>query len=235
MSEYKWHGEIRSVFECVENARDLGGYPLSDGGFTKKGRVIRCEAPLKPTENDIAYLRNSGITTVIDFRDAPLAEKQPHGLMNREGFDYRACPVNAGSRVAPSAEDVPPMYLAITEEAEFHRAWKLFAHAQTGVLYNCAAGRDRTGTFSMILLTHTGVPHDAVVEDYVVTKEYNRGRFAKIRVERPHIDLNVVCPRAWYAEEFLRRFRENYGSEEDYFRSIGLNNDEIGKIRMKLR
>lgn len=235
MSEYKWHGEIRSVLECVENARDLGGYPLSDGGYTKKGAVIRCEAPLEPAENDVKYLRENGFTTVIDFRDAPLAKKQPHGLMDREGFTYHSCPVNAGSRVAPSVEAVPPMYLAITEEAEFHRAWKLFANADGGVLYNCAAGRDRTGTFSMILLTHAGVPYDAVVEDYAVTKEYNYHRFEKIKVERPHIDLNVVCPRPWYAEEFLRLFHEKYGSTEDYFRQIGLNDDEIGKIRTKLR
>ncbi len=235
MNEYKWHGEIRSVLECVENARDLGGYPLENGSLTKHGRVIRCEVPVSPTESDIRYLRENGFADVIDFRDAAVAEKQPHGLAQLDGFVYHACPVNAGSRVAPTAEDVPPMYLSITKEENFHRAWRILAASECGVVYNCFAGRDRTGTFSMILLTHAGVIREAVIEDYVITKEYNRERFARIRVERPHIDLNVVTPRTWYAEDFLRLFEETYGSTDGYFRSIGLNDNEIQKIRMKLR
>ena len=65
--------------------------------------------------------------------------------------------------------------------------------------------------------------------------EYKRGRFAGIRVERPYINLDAVCPRAWYAEEFLRLFLEKYGSTTEYFRLIGLNDNEIEKIRTKLR
>ncbi len=235
MNEYRYHSEIKSVLECVENARDLGGYPLGDGGFTRKGAVIRCEVPLHPTENDIAYLKNGGFTTVIDLRDERMAEKFPHGLKNRDGVEYYSCPVDAGSKPAEIVEEVPLTYLEITKDPAFHGAWKIFAHADGGVLYNCTAGRDRTGTFSMILLTHAGVPQDAVVEDYTVTKEYNRIRLERIKVERPHINLNAVCPRPWYAEEFLRLFREAYGSTEDYFRRIGLNDDETKKIRMKLR
>ena len=235
MSEYRYHGEIKSVLECVENARDLGGYPLTDGGVTASGRVIRCEVPLSPTNADLEYLRDGGFSTVIDLRDEKTAEKLPHGLKNREGFKYYSCPVDAGSKPAEIVEEVPLNYMEITRDPAFHRAWKIFAHAEGGVLYNCTAGRDRTGTFSMILLTAAGVTPDAVMEDYTVTKEYNRIRFERIRVERPYINLDAVCPRTWYAEEFLRLFREAYGSAEEYFRRIGLNEDEITKIRTKLR
>ena len=235
MSEYRWHGGIRSVLECVENARDLGGYPLADGGFTKKGRVIRCEVPLAPTENDLTYLRENGFRTVIDLRDARAAENTPHGLKNRDGFDYHSCAVDAGSKPAENPDDVPLTYLEITGEPEFRRAWRIFALSDGGVLYNCTAGRDRTGTFSMILLTHAGVLYEAVTEDYLVTREYNRIRFERIRVERPHVNLDAVCPRRRYAEEFLRLFREKYGSTDAYFRGVGLNEDEITRIRMKLR
>lgn len=235
MSEYKWHGEIRSVLECVENARDLGGYPLADGGYTKKDRVIRCEVPLDPTEHDIRRLKESGFKTVIDLREKRTDDAFVHGLKNVVGFEYHECPVIAGSKPAEAVEEVPLTYLSITEDSEFHRAWKIFATADGGVIYNCTAGRDRTGTFSMILLTHTGVIRDAVVEDYTVTKEYNFHRFERIRVERPYIHLDAVCPRVWYAEEFLRLFFEKYGSTDAYFRTIGLDDNEIARIREKLR
>ena len=66
MNGYRWHKEVRSVLECVENARDLGGYPLTDGGVTKHGRVIRCEVPVQPTEKDIDYLKQNGFVHAID-------------------------------------------------------------------------------------------------------------------------------------------------------------------------
>lgn len=235
MNGYRWHGGSHSVLECVENARDLGGYPLEDGGLTKSGRVIRCEVPEFPTEKDLEFLRNHGFVHAVDLRERSIKEAHPHGLKGRDGFVYHDCPVTAGAKVADAPEEVPLIYLSVTEEENFRHAWKIFAQAEGGILYNCTAGRDRTGTFSMILLTHTGVLHDAVVEDYVVTKEYNRRRFERIRAERPHIKIDVICPRAEYAEEFLRLFRETYGSTDGYFRRIGLTDDEIAKIRTKLR
>ena len=31
--------------ENIQNCRDLGGYPIKGGGFTKYGRLLRCGSP----------------------------------------------------------------------------------------------------------------------------------------------------------------------------------------------
>jgi len=50
----------------------------------------------------------------------------------------------------------------------------------------------------------------------------------------PEVDMNIVTPKEWYMEEFLRLFREKFGTTENYFKTLGLNEEEIEKIRRKL-
>jgi protein-tyrosine phosphatase len=40
------------------------------------------------------------------------------------------------------------------------------------VLFHCTAGKDRTGFAAAVLLRILGVPHDVVVEDYLLTNRY---------------------------------------------------------------
>jgi len=50
----------------------------------------------------------------------------------------------------------------------------------------------------------------------------------------PEVDMNIVTPREWFMEEFLRLFRARFGTTESYFKGLGLSEDEIEKIRRKL-
>jgi protein-tyrosine phosphatase len=40
------------------------------------------------------------------------------------------------------------------------------------VLFHCAAGKDRTGFAAAMLLRLLGVPHEVVMEDYLLTNQY---------------------------------------------------------------
>ena len=68
----------------TENTRDLGGYPTKDGGVTKFGVFVRSDAWDKATEEDIAFIKNLGIRTVVDLRTKEQAEKNPHPLSRKE-------------------------------------------------------------------------------------------------------------------------------------------------------
>ena len=43
--------------ENIQNCRDLGGYPIKGGGFTKYGRLLRCGRPRASTPNDMEFFR----------------------------------------------------------------------------------------------------------------------------------------------------------------------------------
>ena len=51
---------------------------------------------------------------------------------------------------------------------------KVLAEAESGVLFHCTAGKDRTGVVSAIILMLCGVERETIVRDYVVSREYNR-------------------------------------------------------------
>lgn len=73
-----------------------------------------------------------------------------------------------------------------------------------------------------------------IVENYVLTKEYGKGRLELIHKNFPELDMNIVTPCKMFMEQFLRLFRAEYGNTDKYFRVIGLNDEEIKALRNKL-
>lgn len=102
-------------------------------------------------------------------------------------------------------------------------------------MINCTAGKDRTGVVSAILLSLCGVSREDIIYDYMITKVCNKERFDLIHKNFPEVDMNIVIPQKRYMEEFLDMFMERYGSAKDYLLEIGLIEDEIEKIKQKLK
>ena len=108
------------------------------------------------------------------------------------------------------------------------------AKAKSGVMFNCSAGKDRTGVISAILLMLCGVPEDEIVNDYMLTKEYNKERFKMAAIHHPDLDLNIIIPRESYIKDFMNLFYEEFGSVEGYFKTIGVGEDIYNELRRKL-
>jgi len=229
-----WVTITESLLETTQNTRELGGYVIKDGLATKRNSLWRSDVQNYPSEKDVALLKKRGITTILDLRgDKDLARK-PSGFANREGFTYINCPIIEGSGIPESVEKVPVSYLAIAQAEHMPKVFKAIANATTGIMFNCTAGKDRTGVVSAILLLHAGVSDADIIEDYVLTREYGRERLELVHKNFPEVDMNIVTPREWFMEEFLRLFRARFGTTESYFKGLGLSEDEIEKIRRKL-
>ncbi len=229
-----WVTITESLLETTQNTRELGGYVIKDGLATKRNSLWRSDVQNYPSEGDVALLKERGITTILDMRgDKDLARK-PSGFASKEGFTYINCPIIEGSGVPESVEQVPVSYLAIAQAENMPKVFKAIANVKTGVMFNCTAGKDRTGVVSAILLLHAGVSDSEIIENYVLTREYGRERLELVHKNFPEVDMNIVTPKEWYMEEFLRLFREKFGTTESYFKSLGLSEDEIEKIRRKL-
>ena len=90
------------------NARDLGGIETLDGRTLRHGRLIRSGMLSRLDDNDIAYLKNAGLRTVVDFRTAAERSQKPDRLP--EGTEYIVCPVledrtDGVTRDKPETED----------------------------------------------------------------------------------------------------------------------------------
>ena len=75
--------------------------------------------------------------------------------------------------------------------------------AATGVMFFCAAGKDRTGVVSALLQRRAGMPREAIVADYALSGTNLREFLAAFGRQRPEIDPAVYTPQPAYMEAFL--------------------------------
>ena len=229
-----WFNKPFSLLKTTQNTRDLGGYRTKDDTLTKEGVILRSDVQNYPCEEDFKYLKSNGITTIIDLRSQKEIERRASGFAGKEGFEYFNIQIEEGSGAPESMEAVPRSYLKIASAKAMSEVFRCIAYAKSGVMFNCTAGKDRTGVVSAILLLHAGVGDKDIVDNYVLTREYGKERLELVHKNFPEIDMNIVTPCEMFMEEFLGLFREKYGDTENYFRSLGLNDKEIRKIREKL-
>ncbi len=224
----------KSLLKTTQNTRDLGGYTTKSGKVTKYHSLLRSDVQNYPDVEDFAYLKQHGITTVIDLRGQKDIERKPSGFADCEGISYFNFQIDEGSGVPESVEAVPRSYVDIACAKAMPDVFRCIANAPAGVMYNCTAGKDRTGVVSAVLLYHAGVSDRDIIENYILTREYGRERLELIHKNFPEIDMNIVTPNERFMKEFLRLFREKFGDTEKYFKELGLSEEEIKRIRKKL-
>lgn len=229
-----WNKEPVSLLKTTQNTRDLGGYRTKSGTLTREGSLIRSDVQNYPSKEDYDYLRAHGITTIIDLRGAKDVARKPSGFAGKEGFIYYNFQIEEGSGVPESVDEVPKSYMAIASAKAISEVFRCIATAKTGVMFNCTAGKDRTGVVAAILLLHAGVCDKDIIDNYVLTREYGKERLELVNKNFPEIDMNIVTPCEMYMEEFLGLFRKTYGDTDNYFKEIGLCDEEIRKIKCKL-
>lgn len=173
------------------------------------------------------------ITTVIDLRTADDLLNKPNSLACVSGLNYYNYPIVEGSAVPNSAKEVPNSYLKIAVSPGMKNVFECIANAPNGVIFNCSAGKDRSGVVSAILLLHAGVSDDDIVENYVLTKHYIRKKLDYLR-ENTDLNMNIVTPCEDYMRKFLKKFCDEFGNTEKYFTRLGLSQKDIIKIKAKL-
>ena len=225
----------RSLLETTLNTRDLGGFSTNESGVeTKYNRIYRSDKQNYPSERDIDFLRQNGITTIIDMRGVEDVKNSPCGLENVDGFTYLNFPIDEGSTVPESVEAVPGSYMDIAHSKNIGRIFDAIANASSGVMFNCSAGKDRTGVVTAILFLICGVRREDIIFDYMITKTCNEERFKLFQNKFPDIDINIVIPRESYISDFLDLLHAKYERLGDYFTAIGVDEKIVCKIKDKM-
>jgi protein tyrosine/serine phosphatase len=179
----------------------LNTRPLREGSF----RYIRSDVPDRLSDEDIRWLLDHDVRTVVDLRALDEAAKRPCPLENHPDFFYHHMPVSTGDIVPHCVGDVPRSYMAMADE-KMEEIIALVENAPTNVLYFCNAGKDRTGVLSALLLRRMGASRQEIVDNFLITADNLKEMLADFVAKRPELSIHVVTPRAWYMETFLDRF-----------------------------
>lgn len=178
MRDLSWNGG--------RNLRDLGGLPtpLARTGSTRQGRVARGGRRETLTADGWDDALTWGLRSVVDLRNAD--------EMGQRSTDPGATePPSVTIRSAPTEDEQDPEFrrlcMPILDSPEYWRhnvgilphlvrdALEAVASSEPGVLVHCAAGRDRTGMITVLLLAEAEVPMNHILLDHAAAVRATAG------------------------------------------------------------
>lgn len=235
------------------NLRDMGGYATEDGRTVRRGMLFRSGVMSLLTEADEAHLAGLGIATVCDLRRLGERQRDPTRWCEPAGTLYWSRDYSESSGVlgellrggVPTADRMRAMMIDLYREILVDHApsyrflFERLASGHVPLLFNCSAGKDRTGVGAALILLALGVPRAAIVEDYLLTNrfaDFDRllaaGRAGAERYS--DLDPAVLGPLfaadADYLDTAFDSLDRDHGGVDAYLAAIGV--DAAAKARL---
>lgn len=167
-------------------------------------RYIRSDVPLHLTDEEIGWLLNNNITTLVDLRSDEEVCKQPCELAAKEGFQYYHLPVTGGGGTPKSLGHLYTIYSQMIDK-QMEKIIDTIMGARSNVLYFCTAGKDRTGVVSAVLLRKLGYSDEVIIDDYMKSKDNLIGMLTAYVKEHPEVDIEIIIPHADNISRLLKQ------------------------------
>lgn len=231
---------------CV-NFRDLGGYPTVDGRNLRWRTLFRSDALHALTPSDVGRFRDDlGISDIVDLRSSHELSNEGRGALEAEPIAFHHLPLFDGQTSGAQHEAAMRMslgqrYLGMMEmaRAPIANVVRRLAHAEGGAVYHCAAGKDRTGVVSAVLLGALGVSNDLIVADYALSAENIDAIIARVMSMKGYAaTLRAMPADTLHAEpetmqEVVSTIDAKYGSMAGYLREAGVEDETLASLRSK--
>lgn len=169
----------------LANLRDLAGIQTAHGAINP-GLSFRSDNLSSIDAQEAQRLQDLGVKLVIDLRTAPELQKNGRGVMEHTQVAFAHIPI---SEIDDLQDDITAPYikreLPFTNQVMGYAYYKMLethanqvvtaleaiANQSGGVLFHCAAGKDRTGLVAASLLTVLGVERSAIIDDFATTNQ----------------------------------------------------------------
>ena len=234
------------AIEGTHNVRDLGGYVTARGTKIPPRRFLRSDSLHRLAPGGTDRLIDEGLQYVIDLRTQTEVANAPSFFDHLEGVEYinlpmfdDLSPAALANAAAQHSHPLEPFYISAldTRGTAIRDILTYIARVQAGaVLFNCTAGKDRTGIIAALLLGLAEVSDEDIIDDYVLTEKMipklveeflsisreNGGdvkRYAKL-LESPADTMTKM----------LSHIRIEYGSVPNYVMHIGLEQKDLNRL-----
>ena len=167
-------------------------------------RYIRSDFPGSLSDEEVQWLVDNNITTIVDLREEKEYKVKPCRLEMENGFTYYHLPVTGGGDTPSSPEAVAETYIGMLDP-QMDKIVSTIMNANTNVMYFCGAGKDRTGVVSAVILKKLGYSDKVIVDDYMETMENLRDFLTAYVKEHPEVDINIIIPNAENIKKVLGR------------------------------
>ncbi len=240
------------------NFRDLGGYSAADGRCVRWKTLYRSGTTHAMTREDVAALESCGIRYAYDFRSNNERRHYPTRLTDIAQVTYRfrdhdRLPGDIKRLLSsPDAHADRSRALMIAAYRqlpyEFADAFRsLFQYLSNGdlpLVFNCTAGKDRTGVAAALVLSALGVSRETILEDYMLTGQFFEQSCDMMRVTGGAGLFSKVDREVWeplmrvdpdYLHAMFDQLHESHGSVERYLNAqLGIEEQSIDRLRVNL-
>lgn len=234
--------QTRLLLEQTYNTRELGGYPIDFETQTAWRTFLRSDDISMLTERDRDRLHTYGITAIIDLRSVAERDETGYSLEGDQRFRCYHLPLNTedvtdATRVLTQEPDrfLPTFYKNCLQKSQeqLYSIFKILAQDEGGILFHCAAGKDRTGIVAALLMGVAGVGEADILSNYEVSYGYN----TQNPLFQKHVNgypEEVLFSKKEYLQEALTEMLAEYHSYADYLSEIGLTSKELELLNRKL-
>jgi protein-tyrosine phosphatase len=230
-------------FPSLLNARDLGGYPTTDGAETRWRSLLRADDLVQLTDEGLRAMADFGIETVVDLRwpeevaeyPSPVSAGLPHvqyhqiSLLARTGAEW-------DELRAECTKEMWKCTVLDNARTELKNVLQVIARSSSGpLLFHCVAGKDRTGVIAALLLAIADVVPDDIARDYALSTTRLREAYLQRYSKRdPTQVLEAVrCPEEGVHN--MLEYLQQAGGIRSYLRQIGMTDEEVWRLRARLR
>jgi len=230
------------------NFRDLGGIKTKDGRFVKWGKIFRSDDMHHLTNDDLAYLSNIPIISVVDFRSQNEIKEAPDKMpQTAQNYPYSITPGNLPTSPQMSEDNISMLEsinidsimrnvneLLVTDSLSIRQYANLFRlledESKVPLLFHCSAGKDRTGMGAALILFALGADEQTILNDYLLSNRYIKDKYAPYTSKYPALEpLFSVKPE--YLKAGIKKIQEEYGSIDNYLDSVlKVNRDKLKKL-----
>lgn len=230
---------IRLPLEGTFNTRELGGYPTSNNKTTKYKVFVRSDTLKNLTPSDNAFLKQYGITDIIDLRGRVAIQDSfiSDDKIDKDYFNFHYLPLSNKQLEQYVKENeysknfnfgIGYSYL-LDNKTKIKEIFDVLANAKGGVLFHCAAGKDRTGVVAALILGLCNVSKEDIIANYEVTATYvSKSKF--IEIYSPNMKKSDACFMATFIENLIKK----YNSFENYLLECDISKENLDKIKNKL-
>lgn len=230
------------------NFRDLGGYATADGRRVRWRRLFRSDGLHVLTAADVARVRDElQIGAVIDLRSTAELRVDGRGLLEQEAIRFHHLPLFDGGQTSADRQSAAAMNLAdryflLAEYAReaIGRVVTVLAETSSPAVYHCAAGKDRTGVVSAVILGALGVKDEVIIADYAATQENLDAIVTRLMATDGYRTMLEALPTdTLHAQpatmiELLARMRGRYGSMAEYLAAAGVAPSTLERLASAL-
>ncbi|HLR68496.1 MAG TPA: tyrosine-protein phosphatase [Virgibacillus sp.] len=231
---------VRLPLDRLENCRELGGYNTKYGEQIKWHTFLRSSNMSNLTQEDMAFLKEYGVKTVIDLREEDEIKAYQNPLAEMDFCNYHNIPFFA-QQISKSNLFKEPFlgdsYVKILEQIDsMKRIFDTIDQASEGcVVFHCMAGKDRTGILAMLLLGIAGVEKKDIISNYEVTYTNLESLHAyKDLYEYESIPKAFLYSRREYILRAYEHIVHSYQSFDHYLMAKGVERGVIDRVRRRL-